>query len=75
MPLSKEFPKPIFVTNNPHDNNTDKAVDPQLEKVFTGGKYYLSTAQDPSIRTSVFQYKKNFAQAMLSHADPTLLAI
>jgi len=53
-------------------------VDPQLGSKFTGGNYYLSTAQDPSIKTSVFEDEKNFARAMLSQkpqTDLTLLAI
>ena len=69
LKVPKEFPRPVFVADDPNSNNTDETVDPQ------GGNYYLSTAQDPSMSTSVFQDEKNSARAMLSQEDPTLLAI
>lgn len=75
MPEPKKFPTPVFVADDPHSNNTDETVDPQAEKEFVGGNYYLSTAQDPSVKTSVFQDETKFARAMLSQKDPTLLAI
>ena len=75
LKVPKEFPRPVFVADDPNSNNTDETVDPQAEKQFIGGNYYLSTAQDPSMSTSVFQDEKNFARAMLSQEDPTLLAI
>ena len=32
MPLPKEFPSPVFVTDEANDNNTDTSVDPKIEK-------------------------------------------
>ena len=75
MKVLKEFPRPVFVADDPHSNNTDETVDPQAEKEFIRGNYYLSTAQGPLMKTSVFQDEKSFARAMLSQEDPTLLAI
>ena len=53
MPLVKDFPSPVFIADNANENNTDISIDSDIEKIYAGGTYYLSTAQDPSHKTSV----------------------
>lgn len=75
MPLPEHFPQPLFFEDDGVDNNTDKAMNPEVEKTFEGGTYYYSTAQDAAPGVCVYPDEKQFAIAMLNQSSPTLLAI
>ena len=60
MPLPKDFPKPNYIEDEATTDNTSHSMNRGVEEQFLGGTYYLSTAQDPSYKTSVFEdTKKN----------------
>ena len=73
MPQPKDFPFPNFIADIATPNNTDDPADKTIEERFTGDNYYMSTAQDPSNRTSIYPNEKEFAQALLTQSEPTLL--
>ena len=51
MPSPEYFPCPVFIADQPNQNNTDHSINPRVDKVFTGGNHYLSTAQYPWKKT------------------------
>ena len=75
MPLPEHFPQPLFFEDDGVDNNTDTAMNPEVERTFEGGTYYYSTAQDAAPGVCVYPDEKQFAIAMLNQSSPTLLAI
>lgn len=75
MELPEKFPAPIFIEDAETENNVDKSIRPDIEKEFSGGTYYFTTAQDPTEDKSVYEDRSKFARAILTQTAPTLLAI
>ena len=72
--IPEDCPQPLLVEDNPTKNNTDNSSDKTVESNYKGGTYYFSTAQDPSLHTSVYGSSDIFALAMFQRSAPTLLA-
>ena len=73
MPLPQDFPKPNYIEDEATGDNTAHSMNSKVEDQYLGGTYYLSTAQDPSYKTSVFEDAKKFARAYFGDETPTLL--
>ncbi len=64
--------QPLLVEDIPTKNNTDKSADKTVKTNYEGGRYYFSSAQDPSQHTSVYGSSDIFALAMFQHSEATL---
>jgi hypothetical protein len=71
---TRGLPQPLLVEDIPIKNNTDESANKNVETNYEGGRYYFSSAQDPSQHTSVYGYSDIFALAMFQHSAPTLMA-
>jgi hypothetical protein len=72
--IPEDYPQPLLVEDIPTKNNTDESANKTVETNYEGGRYYFSSAQDPSQHTSVYGSSDIFALAMFQHSAPTLLA-
>jgi hypothetical protein len=72
--IPEECPQPLLVEDRETNNKTDFSIDKNVESSYEGGTYYFSSAQDPSVATSVYWSPERFALAIFQPSAPTLLA-
>jgi hypothetical protein len=72
--IPEECPQPLLVEYRETNNNTDFSINKNVDSSYDGGTYYFSSAQDPSVATSVYGSPERFALALFQRSAPTLLA-
>ena len=71
---SKKCPKPEFIKDECHADNTDKLGNPDVKNVVVNGSLDFSLDQNLSCRTSVYEIKECFSTSITGGKKPTLLA-
>ena len=62
---SKKCPQPEFIRDECCANNTDKSENPDVGNVFVNRSFYISLAQNPSCRTSVYETEEYFPLSII----------
>ena len=73
MPIPEDCPQPVLIEDPETQNNTDMPMNADVEDTIVGGSYFLSTAQDPSSKPSVYGTDTNFTVALTNRKTPKLL--
>jgi hypothetical protein len=71
--IPNECPQPLLIEDKENNNNTDRSINIDMETNIESGRYYFSSAQEPTEKASVFQSSEKFAIAMLQRSAPILL--
>ena len=66
-------PQPMVLEDGPNSNTIDEEINPVLERVYEGSKYYFPSAYEPTDDTGTFKTQEAFATAMMNGTTPTLL--
>ena len=73
VPIPEDCPQPVLIEDPETQNNTDMPMNADVEDTISGGSYFLSTAQDPNSKTSVYGTDTNFTVALMNRKTPKLL--
>ena len=73
VPIPSDCPQPVLIEDKENHNNTDAPMNTGVEDTIVGGSYFLSTAQDPNSKTSVYGTDRKFTVALMNRSTPKLL--
>ena len=73
MAIPEDCPQPVLIEDPESQNNTDDPMNAGVEENILGGSNFLSTAQDPNSKTSVYGSERNFTVALMNRNTPKLL--